>query len=76
LIIHVFIFAVDLQRDEIYGRYIERDNKTRWWCYLQCDAHWHITHYYAIFSVCPCCQPSYRHRQLSRQLTEAVRWLN
>jgi len=25
-------------------------------CYLQCGAHWHIMHYWAIFSVCRCCQ--------------------
>jgi len=40
-------------------------------CYLQCGAHWHITHYYAIFSVRPCCQPSYCCRQLSWQLMAA-----
>jgi len=31
-------------------------------CYLQCGAHWQVMHYYAIFSVCPCCQSSYCHR--------------
>jgi len=31
------------------------------------EAHWYIMGYQAIFSVCPCFQPSYGRRRLSQQ---------
>jgi len=32
------------------------------------------SHFFVIFSVRQCCQPSYHHHKLSQQLKAAVRW--